>query len=99
MSYYSFSDKAIRDLDAICSYIAENDPRAASKLFDKIRQKCKSVANFPNMGKSYEQFAPGLRGFIVNNYIIFYYPQEEGINVVKIASGYQDLQSLFSDRE
>lgn len=43
MSYYSFSDRAIRDLDAICSYIAENNPRAASKLFDKICQKCKSV--------------------------------------------------------
>ncbi|MGK7925440.1 MAG: type II toxin-antitoxin system RelE/ParE family toxin [Spirulina sp.] len=99
MSYYSFSDEAIRDLNSICNRIAQSDPRAASQLFDKIRQKCKLVANFPNMGKNYEQLVPRLRGFVINDYIVFYYPQEEGIEVVKVASGYRDLESLFSDWE
>ncbi|MDZ7965540.1 MAG: type II toxin-antitoxin system RelE/ParE family toxin [Nostoc sp. DedSLP03] len=41
MSNYSFSDAAIRDLDEICEYIARSSPKAASKLFDDIRSKCK----------------------------------------------------------
>jgi toxin ParE1/3/4 len=41
MSSYSFSDTAIRDLDEICNYIAVENSKAASQLFDKIRQKCK----------------------------------------------------------
>ncbi|ACK70278.1 plasmid stabilization system [Gloeothece citriformis PCC 7424] len=97
MSYYSFSDQAIKDLDEICNYIAEGNPKAASRLFDEIRKKCKLVANFPNIGKSYDKFMSNLRGFIVNDYIIFYYPIDEGIYVLRVVSGYRDLESLFSD--
>lgn len=97
MSNYSFSDAAIRDLDEICEYIALNNPKAASKLFDDIRQKCKLVANFPKMGKNYGKLVPNLRGFVVDDYIVFYYPTEDGISITRVASGYRDLESLFID--
>ncbi len=96
MSTYSFSDAAVADLEAICDYIAQQNPESAIKLFEAIRQKCKTVAQFPKMGKDYERLAPSLRGFIVDNYIVFYYPREDGIDVVRVASGYRDLESLFS---
>lgn len=70
-----FSDAAIRDLDEICEYIARSNPKVASKLFDDIRTKCKLVASFPNMGKSYGRLVPNLRGFVVDDYIIFYCPR------------------------
>ncbi|MFN6527369.1 type II toxin-antitoxin system RelE/ParE family toxin [Nostoc sp. ChiSLP03a] len=47
------------------------------KLFDDIRSKCKLVASFPKMGKSYGRLIPNLRGFVVDDYIIFYYPMED----------------------
>jgi toxin ParE1/3/4 len=97
MSNYSFSDEAIQDLDEICEYIARSNPKAASKLFDDIRKKCKLVADFPNMGKSYEKLAPLLRGFVIDDYIVFYYPQPDGIYVTRVVSGCRDLESLFSD--
>ncbi|MBW4669929.1 MAG: type II toxin-antitoxin system RelE/ParE family toxin [Cyanomargarita calcarea GSE-NOS-MK-12-04C] len=97
MSNYSFSDEAIQDLDEICEYIARSNTKAASKLFDDIREKCKLVANFPNMGKSYGRLALNLRGFVVDDYIVFYYPQSDGINVTRVASGCRDLESLFFD--
>ncbi|MEH1836058.1 MAG: type II toxin-antitoxin system RelE/ParE family toxin [Nostoc sp.] len=37
MSNYSFSDEAVKDLNTICEYIAQNSLSAASKLFDAIR--------------------------------------------------------------
>jgi CRISPR-associated protein Cas5t len=61
--------------------------------------QCKLVANFPNMGKSYDKLMSNLRGFIVNDYIVFYYPSDEGIYVLRVVSGYRDLESLFSDEE
>ena len=97
MSSYSFSDDAVRDLDEICEYVARNSPSAASKLFDAIRSRCKLVAGFPNMGKSYERLSPRLRGFVVEDYIVFYYPREDGINVARVVSGYRDLEPLFSE--
>lgn len=99
MSSYSFSDEAVRDLDEFFNYIAQNNPSATSKLFDAIRKKCKVVASFPNMGKRYGKLAPGLRGFTVDDYIIFYYPKEDGIDVSRVISGYRDIESLFSDSD
>jgi toxin ParE1/3/4 len=69
MSNYLFSDEAIQDLDEICEYIARSNIKAASKLFDDIRKKCKLVAAFPNMGKSYGKLLPNLRSFVVDDYI------------------------------
>ena len=97
MGTYSFSDEAVQDLDNICEYIARQNVRQAEQFFDDVRQKCKLVANFPNMGKNYELLAPDLRGFVVDNYIIFYYPRENGIDVARVIGGYRDLQSLFSN--
>jgi toxin ParE1/3/4 len=95
MSSYSFSDTAIRDLDEICNYIAVQNSRAASQIFDRIRQKCKLVASFPNMGKTYPKLNPNLRGFVVDDYIVFYYPSSDGINIARVVSGYRDLEDLF----
>lgn len=97
MGNYSLSDEAIQDLEEICEYIGRSHPKAASKLFDKIRSKCKLVAGFPNMGKSYGQLRKNLCGFVVDNYIVFYYPQEEGINITRIINEARDLESLFTE--
>ncbi|NJK73392.1 MAG: type II toxin-antitoxin system RelE/ParE family toxin [Microcoleus sp. SU_5_6] len=99
MSSYSFSDDAIRDLDEICEYVARNNLSAASRLFDRIRERCKVVASFPNMGKNYSKLSPNLRGFIVDDYIIFYYTRADGIDIARVVSGYRDLESLFSESD
>ena len=95
MSSYFFTDAAVKDLEEICDYIARQSSQAASQLFDAIRKKCKLVANFPNMGKSYSRLATNLRGFVVEDYVVFYYPREDGINIVRVISGYRDFGALF----
>lgn len=95
MSSYSFTDSAIKDLDDICEYIAHQNSQAASQLFDEVRKKCKLIANFLNMGKSYSKLAANLRGFVVEDYVVFYYPTEDGIDIVRVISGYRDFESLF----
>ena len=99
MSSYSFADAAVQDLDDICEYIARQDSKAASRLFDAIRKKCKLVANFPNMGKSYSRLAANLRGFVVEDYVVFYYPREDGIDIVRVISGYRNFEALFLEDE
>ena len=49
------------------------------------------------MGKPYEQVRPNLRGFLVGDYIIFYYPQDDGIFILRIVSGYRNLDTLFAE--
>lgn len=70
MNSYSFSEQAVQDLDDICDHITQQNSAAASKIFDAIRNKCRQVAQFPNMGKPYDRLSKNLRGFSVDNYII-----------------------------
>ena len=49
------------------------------------------------MGKSYQTLALGLRGFTVDDYLVLYYPSDDGITIARIVSGYRDLESLFDD--
>ena len=47
-------------------------------------------------GKSYDYLAPGLRGFLIRSYIVFYYPRKNSIEIARILSGYRDLDALFN---
>jgi toxin ParE1/3/4 len=47
------------------------------------------------MEKAYPKLAPTLRGFAVDDYIVFYYPISDGINIARVVSGYRDLEDLF----
>jgi toxin ParE1/3/4 len=99
MSNYNFSVQASLELEEIEEYMALNDPAAAARFVDAVFQKCILVANFPNIGKSYENLAPSLRGFLVDDYIIFYYPRVDGIDVTRVLIGYRDLEGIFSQDE
>ena len=92
---YGFSEDAIADLDEICDYLGRYSVKAASKLFDQIRQRAKLVSSFPDAGKSYEDLIPGLRGFVVDNYIVFYIRAGAGIEILRVINGYRDLRSVF----
>ena len=44
---------------------------------------------------AYEDLIPGLRGFVVDDYIVFYIRAGDGIEVLRVISGYRDLRSVF----
>lgn len=53
------------------------------------------MADFPNIGQSCDNFASGLRSFPVEDYLIFYRSIDGGVEVVRIVSGYRDLEIVF----
>jgi toxin ParE1/3/4 len=83
------------DLDGIWSYIAQDSPNSADRFIDLIEARCRLLAENPMMGRSRSELVPGLRSFPVGNYIIFYIPIEEGIEIVRIVSGNRDIDALF----
>ena len=95
MGNYSFTEAAIQDLEMICDAIAIENSNAASNLFDDIREQCLRVAKFPLSGKKYDRLKPNLRGFIVKSYIVFYSIEGENIAIVRVVSGYRDLDEIF----
>jgi len=87
--------EAEADLDEIWLYIAQDDPNAADRFMDRIEERCHLLAENPRIGRSRPGLASGLRSFPVGNYLIFYVPIENGIEIVRVVSGSRDIEALF----
>ncbi|HEY9612930.1 type II toxin-antitoxin system RelE/ParE family toxin [Allocoleopsis sp.] len=99
MNRYIVSPEAKQDLRDIRNYIARDNPSAARRLVESIREKCRTLVDFPNMGRRYDDIAPEVRGVPIDSYIILYRLIEDGIEIVRVVSGYRKLESLFSESD
>jgi toxin ParE1/3/4 len=89
------SSQAQRDLVDIWLYIADDSPAAADKFLDQIDTICKLLSASPLLGRSREELGRNLRSFPVGDYLIFYRPKRTGIVVVRVLSGYRNLDKLL----
>ncbi|MEM8639998.1 MAG: type II toxin-antitoxin system RelE/ParE family toxin [Cyanobacteria bacterium P01_G01_bin.54] len=87
---------ASRDLNEISEYFLAQSLEAGDRFVQGFNQKCKNLARFPHIGKSYPHLMPGLRGLLLMNHIIFYRVSEQQIEILRVVSGFQDLQQIFS---
>jgi toxin ParE1/3/4 len=84
------------DLDEIWWHIAQNNPNNADSFLDRIQKQCVVLVDFPHMGTSRDEVTKGLRSPPVGNYLIFYFPLEDGIELVRVFHGSRDIDSLLS---
>ena len=49
------------------------------------------------MGRNRDELMENVRSFPMDDYLIFYNPIEAGIEVLRVVSGYRDLENLFSE--
>ncbi|WP_242040306.1 type II toxin-antitoxin system RelE/ParE family toxin [Anabaena subtropica] len=68
-------------------------------MLQKIDSQLKILASNPGMGRKRDSLASNLRSFPVGNYLIFYRPINEGIEVIRILHGVRDIPSLFQELE
>ena len=59
--------------------------------------KCQMLAEFPEMGRERHELIVNLRSFTVRNYIIFYQPVADGIEVLRVLYGARDLYRAFDE--
>jgi toxin ParE1/3/4 len=95
VSQYIISRPAIRDLESISAYFAEVNIEAGEKFLQGFSKRCKQLAIFPNSGRSYDDLQVGLRGLPLEGYVILYRTIDDGIEILRVANGRQNLQSLF----
>ncbi len=101
MGKYFFSPEALDDLDAICGYIAESNPEAADRAVEAAYRTCKTIALHPELGPQ-RRFAdndpPDIRFFVLTdfpNYLLFYRTTVEGVEIIRILHGAQEIDDLF----
>ncbi len=98
-------DPGVEDeLWAIWTFIAEDNPGAATRLVEAAHETFSMLAANPELGRRRKLRNPRLRGvrsFRVSgfdNYLIFYRAVSECIQVLHVYHGARDLDALFGDR-
>ncbi len=83
------------DAGEIWAYIAEENPDAADRLLDRFDKLFRLLAAQPNLGKSVEGLAANLRFIPLGNYLVFYRPAKDGIEIVRLLHGARDITAEF----
>lgn len=95
MSRYDITAPAKDDLDEIWDYIARDNITAANQLLDQLHLKLALLAYSPGIGRPRDRLLLGLRSFPVGNYLLFYRPIPDGIELVRVLHGARDLPVVF----
>ncbi|MBV9559279.1 MAG: type II toxin-antitoxin system RelE/ParE family toxin [Bradyrhizobium sp.] len=86
--------QAEADLDLIWSYIAAESVLAANRLMDRIGDVFEMLTDNPFAGRQRSELRTSLRSFAAGNYVIFYLPLADGVEVVRVMHGRQDIDPV-----
>ena len=94
---YILSVEASQDIENILDYFLQRNIDAGEKFVKDFNNKCLNIVEFPKIGRSYRHIDSTLRGIPIDGYIIFYQLLENSIVIIRVVSGYRDIESLFLD--
>lgn len=85
---------ASQDFDQIWLYIATDDPIAADRFLSHIGERCQLYAHQPQLREQRSNLGRNLRCFSVGNYVVYYRPMSDGIEIARVLHGARDIQRL-----
>ncbi|HXJ92132.1 MAG TPA: type II toxin-antitoxin system RelE/ParE family toxin [Terriglobia bacterium] len=93
--------RARRDIVEVAVFIAQDSLEASDRFLEAAESTFQALARMPRVGALCRLPSPkfaGLRMWRVRgfeNYLIFYRPRPDGIEVLRVVHGARDLASLF----
>ena len=84
--------QAEADLIEIWTYIAQDSVSRADKLLDEFDEKSQTLSRSPFIGKARDELGPKIRSFPIGNYVLFYQPIEDGIEIIRVLHGARDIE-------
>ena len=95
MSRYRLRPRAVADLEAICDFIAADNPERAVSFIDELLALCERIAERPRGFQRREDLAPGLRQAVRGRYLVLFTPDEEGVVIERVVYGARRLEDLI----
>ncbi len=86
---------ASQDMLGIWEYIAQDNPTAADRVWQRFEDRFELLLKFPYLGESQERFRPGLRSVVEGSYVIFYEPRPDEILIYRILHGARQWEDLL----
>lgn len=90
--------KARFDLLSMFNFIADKGGEArADRYLRRLNDAIGYLAQQPLMGRARPEVAEGIRSFPFDEYVIFYLPLEDGIELVRVIHAKLDLERAWID--
>jgi len=100
---FFLSRRAGADLDSIADYLAKHNRRAARRVLQELGETFLSLAKNPELGNRRDDLHPLIRTFTpsrpASNYIVFYYPRADGVEVSDVIHAARDWPNMFATGE
>jgi toxin ParE1/3/4 len=96
-------EQALRDLERRSEYIRLHNPRAALRFLDEAEATIRLLASRPGLGVRYDPEHPILaevRFFPISRFkndLIFYQPLADGVQVLRVLHGAQDIHGILAE--
>ena len=94
MANIDSSRQALLDLDQIWSYIARDVVEQADRFLDRIQAKLEMLSRQPLIGESRDDLGLNVREVPIGNYVIFYRPIPNGVEVIRVLHAARNIRSL-----
>jgi toxin ParE1/3/4 len=92
-------------LEQFLYFSEEASVALTERYYAAVEQTCNMLVNQPHAGVLYDSGVArleGLRRFPVRgfeNYLIFYLPRPDGIEVIRVLHGARDIDNLFAQED
>ena len=99
MTDYTVSPAALRDILKIVAYIEKRNSSAAYRLRDRFFETFGKLAKRPRIGHTRDDLVArevGVLFWPVGTYLIIYRVAGQGIEIVRVLSGYRDIAAIFA---
>lgn len=97
MSHYVVTELAQNDIEEIVRVVALDKPGAARSMGLRLIEVFGLLAFSPKMGRAFKPARLGLRRFNEGVYAIFYREGRNGVEIVRVVHGKQDLSVFFAE--
>lgn len=101
MTHFQLTSDAENDLNLIWDFIARDNVDAANRVLEKLEESMEMLAAMPEMAQKrlkLSKIYPNLRAWPVSdypNYLIFYIPVNNGILVLRVLNGAQNVEKIL----
>ncbi len=92
------SSAAERDLDDVWIYVASHSGSGdiADRLIESLVETFSLLLQVPGVGTLREEIAPGVRGFPVGKYIIYYRESGSYVDIARVLHGMRDQRAAYA---
>lgn len=92
--------RAVLDLAEIRAYISTNNPDAAWRVGNRLRESINALTEFPNLGKPGRVF--GTREMNTpkigkTTYVVVYRVKREEIQILRVLPGMRDIDTILEE--